>query len=156
MPLTITPDTLPKILAELDRRLRTVENASPVATGTVTGAVTATGLISGPTLAITGAATLGTLALGGGTVLTLATVYTPSLTPAACAASIGMQQQTFTVTGLTTADKVFVNGPAPAALAAMVAARVSATNTLALTFANLSAAANVPAAGVYTVLAIRS
>jgi len=135
-----------------------LENVNPGAVGqtasalTVMGGITATAAIAAGGI-VTGS---GGLVVGAGATLTLVTVYTPTLTPAACAASIGFQQQTFTVTGLTTADKIFVNGPAPAALAAMVAARVSAADTLALTFANLSAAANVPAAGVYTVLAIRS
>lgn len=90
------------------------------------------------------------------TPITNIATYAPSLTPVASAASIGFSEQTFTVTGLAVGDKVYVNGPAPAALIAMVAARVSAANTLALTFFNATAAANTPAAGTYNVVAIRS
>src|SRR5437763_424705 len=73
--------------------------------------------------------------------------YAPSITPAATAAAIGTSSQTFTVTGLTTADRVYVNGPAPTALCPMVGARVSAANTLQLDFATLTAVACTPAAG---------
>ena len=80
-----------------------------------------------------------------------------SLTPAALAASIGFSEQTFTVNGLQVGDIVLVVPPAaPAALADMTRARVSALNTLALTFFNATAAANVPIAGTYLVSVIRT
>lgn len=80
-----------------------------------------------------------------------------NLTPAATAASIGMSEQTFALNGLNTSDVVIVNPPAaPAALVSLVAARVSALNTLALTFANLTAAANTPVAGNHRVAIIRT
>ena len=46
-----------------------------------------------------------------GTLMTQVRVFTPTLTPVAVA-TIVAAEQTFTVTGLTTADKVVVNQPA--------------------------------------------
>lgn len=113
-------------------------------------AVTANGLD------VTGTATVSTsLAVGAGTAVTKIAAYAPSLTPASVAADTSAEQ-TFTVTGLTTADKVIVNGPAPVAGTGIVNARVSAADTLALTFMNATAAAVTPTAGTYTVVAIRS
>lgn len=97
----------------------------------------------------------GAIALGGGTVLTKTAVYTPTLTPASVAAAT-VAEQTFTVTGLTTADKVIVNQPALANSVGIAGARVSAADTLAIRFVNPTAGALTPASGVYTVLAIRS
>jgi|SRR5215472_1036584 len=80
-----------------------------------------------------------------------------NLTPAALAASVGYQEQTFTVTGLQVGDVVVVNPPAsPATNADMVRARVSAANTLALTFFNATAAANTPIAGSYRIAIVRT
>lgn len=83
-------------------------------------------------------------------------VYSQSLTPSATSAAIQTSAQTFTVTGLTTADVVFVNGPAPTSLCPMVGARVSAANTLQLHFTVLTASACTPASGTYVVVAVRS
>lgn len=88
-----------------------------------------------------------------GTTLTQAKVYTPTLTPTATVGA-GYHEQTFTVAGLTTADTVTVNGPAAAASTVLVHARVSAADTLALTW--ITSAAATPASGVYRVLAVRS
>ena len=113
-------------------------------------AVTANGLD------VTGTATVSTsLAVGAGTAVTKIAAYAPSLTPASVAADTSAEQ-TFTVTGLTTTDKVIVNGPTPAAGTGIVNAWVSAADTLALTFMNATAAAVTPTAGTYTVVAIRS
>ena len=81
--------------------------------------------------------------------------FTPTLTPAATSAAIQTTEQSFTVTGLLTTDRVFVNGPAPTSLCPPVTARVSASNTLAIGFATLSAAACTPAAGTYKILVLR-
>jgi hypothetical protein len=91
----------------------------------------------------------------GGTPLTKAVVYTPSITPASVAAAI-VAEQTFTVTGLTTADKVIVNPPAIANATGIAGARVSAADTLAIRFVNPTAGALVPSSGTYTVIAFRS
>jgi hypothetical protein len=103
---------------------------------------------------------LGTsLVLGGSTptAITNVRVYAPNLTPAGLAAAIGATEQFFNVPGLTTADKVFVNGPAPTALCPPTNfPRVSAPDTLAITFVDLTVALCTPAAGVYPVVAVRS
>lgn len=97
----------------------------------------------------------GVLALGGGTPVTKWAVYTPSITPSSVTAAT-VAEQTFTVTGLTTADKVFVNQPALANSVGIAGARVSAADTLAIRFVNPTAGALTPASGTYTVLAIRT
>ena len=82
-------------------------------------------------------------------------VYTPTLTPASVAAAVAAEQN-FTVTGLAVADKVLVT-PFPTGNAtALSSARVSAINTLTLAYVNPTAGALVPAAGAYTIIAIRS
>lgn len=84
-------------------------------------------------------------------------VVLANLTPAALSASVGFQEQTFTVTGLLLGDVVLVNPPAaPATNADLTRARVSAANTLALTFFNATAAANTPIAGIYRVIVFRN
>lgn len=109
---------------------------------------------SGVTVDIQEAA--GVLSITGAVIRLPGTMYAPSLTPVATAAAIGTTEQTFTVTGLATTDRVYVNGPAPTSLCPTVHARVSAANTLALAFSTLTAAACTPAAGTYNVVALRS
>jgi hypothetical protein len=91
----------------------------------------------------------------GGDVITLAKVYTPSITPASVGAAT-VAEQTFTVTGLTTADKVIVNPPAIGNATGVAGARVSAADTLAIRFVNPTAGALTPSAGTYTVFAFRT
>lgn len=81
----------------------------------------------------------------------LKTTYTPSLTPASVSAG-APAEQTFTVTGLATTDTVTVNAPG----AAVFNARVSAANTLAVTFMPPAAGSYTPPAGTYRIVAIRS
>lgn len=89
------------------------------------------------------------------TPLTGIVVYSQSLTPASVNLSVAAEQN-FTVTGLTTADKVIVN-PFPTGNAtALCSARVSAANTLTLGYVNPTAGNLTPAAGVYNIIAIRS
>lgn len=97
------------------------------------------------------------LQVGGGTALTKAVVYTPTLAPANVSASDEYNEQYFTVTGLSTSDTVIVNPPAMSATphSQMICARVSAANTLAITFRAVSGT-HAPPQGVYRVLAIRS
>lgn len=90
-----------------------------------------------------------------GTILSQITVYAPNITPASVAAQV-VVEQTFTVTGLTTADKVTVNPPATPNNIGIAGVRVSAADTLAIRFVNPTAGALTPTAGVYTVTAIRS
>lgn len=86
-----------------------------------------------------------------GTTLTQAVVYTPSLTPTAVAAG-AVVAQTFTVSGLATTDTVTVNAPG----AVVFSARVSAANTLSISFAPPATGTYTPPTGVYRILAFRS
>jgi hypothetical protein len=97
----------------------------------------------------------GSLQVGGGTALTKIVAYAPSLTPASVAAAT-VAEQTFTVAGLTTADKVVVNPPSISNATGIAGARVSAADTLAVRFVNPTAGALTPTSGTYTVLAFRS
>ncbi len=113
-------------------------------------------LESGGNATIPNALLANTIAVGTGTTLTKVVVYTPSLTPGASGAAIGAYEEEFTVSGITTADKVIVNGPTPTALCPLVGARASDTDKIKLQFATLTALACTPAAGTYTITAIRS
>lgn len=82
--------------------------------------------------------------------------YPINITPAATAAAIATVEQTFTVTGLTTADVVFLNTvAAPTSLCPAVGARASAANTVSIQFSVLTAAACTPVAGIYNLIAVR-
>lgn len=91
-----------------------------------------------------------------GTDITQIRVYSQSLTPAATAALVQTVEQTFTVTGLATTDKVYINGPVPTSLCPPVTVRVSALDTLAIGFTTLTAVACTPAGGTYNIVAVRS
>ena len=91
-----------------------------------------------------------------GTAITQIRVYAPSLTPASVAANT-TAEQTFTVAGLSTGDKVMVNSIAALGDGLSIAGvRVSATDTLAIRFANNTGGPLTPAAGVYPTVATRS
>ncbi len=77
-----------------------------------------------------------------------------SLDVAAVAANTSAEQ-TFTVAGLDTGDLVFVSKPSASAGLGVVNARVSAADTLAITFMNVTAAPIDPAAEAYKILVIR-
>ena len=65
-------------------------------------------------------------------------------------------EQTFTVVGLRVGDAVFVSKPTVNSGIVISSARVSATDTLAITFGNLGAAPVTPTASqVYTVFVAR-
>src|SRR5437868_15001292 len=82
--------------------------------------------------------------------------FTATLSPALVAANT-TAEQTFTCTGLVTADAVIVNKPTAQAGLGIVGARVSAADTLAITFSNNTGAGITPtAAEVYKVIAFRS
>jgi hypothetical protein len=73
--------------------------------------------------------------------------YTPTLSPAAVAANT-TAEQTFTVTGLAVGDVVIaVNKPTAQAGLSIAGYRVSAVNTLAITFGNHTGASITPTAG---------
>lgn len=64
-------------------------------------------------------------------------------------------EQTVTVNGLQTSDIVYVNKPSHQSGLGVVNARVSAANTLAVTFMNTTGAGIDPANETYLVVAIR-
>jgi hypothetical protein len=81
---------------------------------------------------------------------------TGAITPVATSAAIQTAAQTFTVKGLATGEPVVVvSQPAPTSLCPLVAARVTAANTVSLYFTTLTAAACTPASGSYFLLAPR-
>lgn len=145
-PYVPDPDHLVTMLRRLDQRIQVLENSNQFLGGLVVG-----GPLSATSITVTGSS-IG----AGGTAITQLAVYSVNLTPPAMMASVGFQEQTFGLSGLLASDKLLVNAPAPATNVALVAARASDVNVLALTFLNLTAASNVPAAGVYTIVAIRS
>jgi len=80
--------------------------------------------------------------------------YTQLLTPASVAANT-TAEQTFTVTNLNTNDLVFVNKPSLNAGLGIVNTRVSATNTLAITYINATGSPIVPTAETYKIMSVR-
>ncbi len=72
------------------------------------------------------------------------------IAPASVAAASAVEQ-TFTVPGLQLGDFVDVTPPGITTGVTPTCARVSAANTLAITFINPTAAAVVPLAGVYQI-----
>lgn len=107
-------------------------------------------------LSVTGGTTPSLSVGASGTALTQIRVYSPSITPVAVL-SLTSVEQTFTVTGLATTDKVSLNSIAALGDGLIIAGvRVSATDTLAIRFANLTLGSLTPAAGVYPVVATRS
>ena len=77
-----------------------------------------------------------------------------TLTPIAVGAAT-CAEQTFTVPGLQVGDFVDVSAPGVTAGVAAATARVSATNTLAVTFINPTAGALTPTAGIYQIQVMR-
>lgn len=96
-----------------------------------------------------------TLTVGGGTPITQMRVYSQTITPASVATAT-VAEQTFTVTGLTTADKIVVNPGVISNAVGVAGFRVSAADTLAVRFVNPTAGALTPTAGTWTIIAFRS
>jgi hypothetical protein len=78
-------------------------------------------------------------------------VITQTLTPVAVAAAV-CAEQTFTVPGLLTTQFVEIVGAPTGNATASVGCRVSAANTLAITFCNPTAGSLTPGAGAYRIL----
>jgi hypothetical protein len=76
--------------------------------------------------------------------------YSQSLAPVSVAA-LTTVEQTFTVTGLVASSVAWVNKPTAQAGLGIVGVRVSALNTLAITYSNTSAAAIVPPTETYVI-----
>lgn len=85
------------------------------------------------------------LAGTGSTKVTAMYHLSATLSPASVAANT-TAEQTFTVTGLAVNDVVFVNKPTTQAGLGIAGCRVSAANTLAITFINATASPIVPTA----------
>lgn len=80
----------------------------------------------------------------------LPVLSTGTITPVATAAAIGVAVQTFTLNGTVTGEPIAVMvEPTQTALCPLVQARITATNTVSLGFAVMTAAACTPASGVY-------
>ncbi len=87
--------------------------------------------------------------------VSLAMAMTATLSPASVAANTSAEQ-TFAITGLLAGDLVFVNAPALTAGLVIGNFRVSAANTLAISFGNLTASPIVPtASSVYNIVVLR-
>lgn len=98
------------------------------------------------------------ISIGGGTVITKLVKYTPSLSPALVNANT-TAEQTFTVNGLLVASDIILTVSKPTAQAGLgiVGWRVTADNTLGITFMNDTGSGITPTASqTYTVWAIRS
>jgi len=81
-------------------------------------------------------------------------LYSQSLSPSSVAANT-TAEQTFTVTGLNTNDLVFINKPSLDAGLGVVNSRVSASNTLAVTYINATGGALTPSTETYKMLTVR-
>lgn len=80
--------------------------------------------------------------------------FSASLAPSSVAANTSAEQ-TFSVPGLNVNDIVHVNKPTADAGIVVGNARVSAADTLAITYGNLTGGSLTPAAETYTITAIR-
>lgn len=81
-------------------------------------------------------------------------LFTATLTPASVA-NATTAEQTFTITGLSLGNWIYVVKPSTQAGLGIVNCRVSAANTLAIAFANVTATTITPtAAEVYTIVRI--
>lgn len=83
-----------------------------------------------------------------------AIVFTQSINVASVAANTSAEQ-TFTVPGLRTTDFVTVSKPSASAGLVIGNVRVSAADTLAITFGNLTGSPIDPAAETYTIHVVR-
>lgn len=98
----------------------------------------------------------GSLTLGSaGTALSQVRLYTSTIDPSMISA-VTTSEQTFTVSGLSTSDVVIVNKSSHTSGCGIVNARVSATDTLAITFMNVLPALTCnPPSETYSIIAIR-
>jgi len=82
----------------------------------------------------------------GSTAISAMYHYSKALSPTSVAANTAVEQ-TFAVPGVAVGDVVFVNKPAQQTGLGVAGCRVSAANTLAITFVNATASPIVPTAG---------
>lgn len=100
------------------------------------------------------------LTVGSGTAITKIAVYSQELSSGSVAAN-SCSERAFTVTGISTSDKVFGNGPellsgGAAAKVRVVGMRHSGANTLAVTFCNVSTQSDIMPSGTFSIVALRS
>lgn len=88
-------------------------------------------------------------------IASVARFFSLTLTPAQISANT-TEEEAFTVTGLKTADLVLVNKPSHQAGLGIVNCRVSAADTLAITFMNTTGSAITPTSEAYIVVALRA
>ena len=100
----------------------------------------------------------GTLTIGlSGTALSQMTVYSQVLTPLAAVTTATCAEESFTVTGVTTADDLILNfAGAISGNAVPVTARVSDADSVVINFCNAGAVTDTPAAGTFNIIGIRS
>jgi len=80
--------------------------------------------------------------------------YEETITPAQVAANITVEE-TFTLTGINSNDTIIINPPSTTAGIGIAGVRVSAKDTIAITFINTTAGALTPPSGEYIIVAIR-
>jgi len=119
----------------------------------VVGGSTPGHIIGTTTPSISGSLTIGS----SGTAITQMRIVSTALSPSQVAAQ-SCAEQSFSVSGVTSADALFVNQAFETDVsAALTTARASSTSgTALLTFCNVSSAAATPDDGTFTFLAIRS
>ena len=107
--------------------------------------------------AIVGGWTASGMKLGStsSTVLAKFSVYSVSLTPAARTDGSGATEATFTVTGIVSGEKIFVNPPAVSANNVAVSWRMTASDTVQAVFVQTSASTTA-AAGTYHFVAFQT
>jgi len=81
-------------------------------------------------------------------------IIAQTITPGSVATVVAAEQ-TFTVTGLAVGDVVFVSPAATGNATGVCSARVTAANTLGITFVNPTAGALTPGAGTYLIAVFR-
>lgn len=116
-------------------------NQIDVATGTTTPVLSLSSTAVAPgTLGVTTS-----LTVGSGTALTRLAYYTATLSPAEVTANT-CAEQTFTVTGITAGDVVFVNKPTAQAGLGLGGVRASGANEVGINFCNNTGAGITPTA----------
>jgi len=100
--------------------------------------------ITQPTQAMQAALPSG--ASGNGNAAGIISIYTSAQTPASVVAN-STAEQSITVNGVLSTDMVFINKPTSQSGLAVTMGRVSAANTVKLTFGNVTASAITPTAG---------
>lgn len=96
--------------------------------------------------------------IGGGTLVTKAVLYSVFITPGTPITAATVSEQSFTVSGLTTADTIVLHNKGTTNVSDILTpqARVSAVNTLTILFVNVGGADGFPGAETFTFLALRS